>query len=252
MSNHEAWNPESYAKNARFVADLGEPVLDLLAPKAGERILDLGCGDGVLTKKLVDLGCSVVGVDSSAAQIGAAQALGLDARVVDGQELAFRDEFDAVFSNAALHWMKDAMRVLDGVHRALHAGGRFIAECGGFGCVDTIHRALIAELDARGLDGAAASPWYFPTVEDYGAKLSAAGFEVKTIALIPRPTKLPGDILGWLETFAERFTARLPTHERDAYLRDVRARVEPALHGADGVWTADYVRLRFSAIATKR
>ena len=109
------WSPEQYAKNARFVSDLGMPVVTLLAPRAGERILDVGCGDGPLTKKLVEFGCEVVGVDASPAMVEAAKALGLDARVIDGQSLQFAGEFDAVFSNAALHWMKQADAVIAGV-----------------------------------------------------------------------------------------------------------------------------------------
>lgn len=247
MTTGQTWNPVVYAKNARFVSELGQPVVELLAPRPGERILDLGCGDGVLTRRLADLGCDLVGVDSSAAQIEAARALGLDARVIDGHALDFGPEFDAVFSNAALHWMRDAPPVLAGVFRALRPGGRFVAECGGYGCVETIHRALIEGLDARGYDGSAASPWYFPTPADYGEKLGAAGFEVSYIALIPRPTPLPGDILGWLETFSESFTRVLPESERAAYLREVRTRIQPTLCDANGTWTADYVRLRFAA-----
>src|SRR5438445_8039406 len=115
----QTWDPERYARNARFVADLGAPVVDLLAPRAGERILDLGCGDGVLTAKLASLGCQVIGVDASPQQIGAARKLGLDARVMNGEALDFDREFDAVFSNAALHWMRDPAKVIAGVHRAL-------------------------------------------------------------------------------------------------------------------------------------
>ena len=243
----QTWDPRVYAKHARFVSDLGQPVVELLAPVPGERILDLGCGDGVLTRKLADLGCSIVGVDSSGPQIEAARALGLDARVIDGRDLDFDAEFDAVFSNAALHWMKDAERVIDRVHRALRPGGRFVAECGGHGCVDVIHRALIEALDARGYDGRSASPWYFPTAEDYADKLTRAGFDVTYIALIQRPTPLPGDIVDWLETFAASFTSVLPQRDRPAYLGDVRARIQSRLCDADGNWTADYVRLRFSA-----
>lgn len=246
----QTWDPVAYEKNARFVADLGQPVIDLLAPSPGERVLDLGCGDGALTARLAELGCQVVGVDSSAAQLAAARARGVDVRQMDGQALEFGPEFDAVFSNAALHWMKDAARVLAGVHKALRPRGRFVAECGGAGCVDTIHSALIEGLQRRGYDGLAASPWYFPTTEDYGAKLVAAGFAVTSIALIPRPTPLPGDIAGWLETFSESFTRHLPAEERASYLDEVRARVMPRLCDAQGKWTADYVRLRFAA--TKR
>jgi trans-aconitate methyltransferase len=248
MTTQQTWDPERYARNARFVADLGMPVVELLAPKAGERILDLGCGDGALTEKLVALGCAVVGVDGSAEQIAAARTRGLDAQVMDGQRLNFENEFDAVFSNAAMHWMRRADDVIAGVWRALKPGGRFVAEFGGHGCVATIACALIAALDRRGVNGAAANPWYFPTVEDYGQRLAAGGFVVNYLALIPRPTPLPGDITGWLETFAESFTAVLPAAERAAFVDEVREAVRPTLCDAQGQWTADYVRLRFTAV----
>jgi SAM-dependent methyltransferase len=243
----QTWDPERYAKNARFVSDLGGPVVELLAPQARERILDLGCGDGALTAKLAALGCDVVGVDSSAQQIAAARALGLDARVVDCQKLAFDSEFDAVFSNAALHWMRRPDDVIAGAWRALKPGGRFVAEFGGFGCVEKIRTALIAALNRRGTDGRAADPWYFPSVEDYGPRLRARGFEVKYIALIPRPTPLPGDITGWLATFAESFTAALPAADRPAFIAEVKETLRPQLCDSSGQWVADYVRLRFSA-----
>jgi len=243
----QTWDPDRYARHARFVSDLGMPVVELLAPQAGERILDLGCGDGALTEKLVAVGCTVVGVDGSAEQIAGARARGLDAHVMDGQALRFADEFDAVFSNAALHWMTRADDVIAGVWRALRAGGRFVAECGGFGCVATIKAALIAALERRGVDGHAADPWYFPTTEDYGSRLRARGFVVRSIALIPRPTPLPGDITGWLETFAESFSAALQPAQRAGYIAEVREALRPQLCDAHGNWTADYVRLRFAA-----
>jgi len=247
MTSRQTWDPDRYARNARFVADLGMPVVELLAPQPGERILDLGCGDGVLTEKLVATGCQVVGVDSSVELIKAAQAHGLDARVMDGQHLMFANEFDAVFSNAALHWMKRADEVIAGVWRALKPGGRFVAECGGYKCVATIETALLDALKRRGIAGKDLSPWYFPTVEDYGGRLSAGGFKIHYIALIPRPTPLPGDVTGWLETFAESFTSLLPADERPAFIDEVREAVRPALCDQDGKWTADYVRLRFAA-----
>jgi SAM-dependent methyltransferase len=247
MTTTQTWDPERYDRNARFVSDLGQPVLDLLAPQPGERVLDLGCGDGVLTERLVAAGCRVVGVDGSPAQIEAARARGLDAHVMDGQALAFEDEFDAVFSNAAMHWMKRADAVIAGVHRALRPGGRFVGEFGGEGCVAHIRNALIAALDRRGIDGTALDPWYFPDVTSYGRRLEAGGFLVRWIALIPRPTPLPGDVVGWLETFAESFTSALAAHERPEFLAEVREALRPALCDASGAWTADYVRLRFAA-----
>jgi trans-aconitate methyltransferase len=247
MSAAQTWDPERYAKNARFVAELGQPVLELLAPRAGERVLDLGCGDGALSLKLVELGCRVVAVDASAAQVGAARKLGLDARVVDAESLPFEQEFDAVFSNAVLHWIRRTDEMLAGVYRALVPGGRFVAECGGYGCVHRIRCALVAALARRGLDGEARVPWYFPTPGDYATRLERAGFRVDSIALVPRPTPLPGDVVGWLETFGESFTHALPESERAAYLQEVRSALEPELRNEQGIWVADYVRLRFAA-----
>jgi SAM-dependent methyltransferase len=247
MNSTQTWDPERYARNARFVSDLTGPVVELLDPRPGERILDLGCGDGVLTAKLAAMGCEMVGVDGSGPQIEAARKLGLDARVMDGEKLSFGEEFDAVFSNAALHWMRNPEAVIAGVRRALRQNGRFVAELGGYGCVAKIKKALVDALNRRGLDGEAAVPWYFPTVEEYSALLKKAGFSVGYIALVPRPTPLPGDVTGWLETFAESFLGRLPAAERPAYVAEVRKALRPLLVDAEGKWTADYVRLRFTA-----
>jgi SAM-dependent methyltransferase len=244
----QSWDPQGYADNARFVAELGMPVVDLLAPRAGERILDLGCGDGFLTAKMAALGVTVVGVDASAAFIAAARALGLDARLGDAQRLAFTEEFDAVFSNAVLHWMKDPDAAIDGVWRALKPGGRFVAECGGQHCVAQIRAALGRALARRGIDAAAVDPWYFASAEEYGGRLRARGFVVETIAVFPRPTPLPGDVTGWLRTFAESFAAPVPPADRPAFLSEVQEDLRPALTDAQGRWIADYTRLRFRAI----
>jgi len=243
----QTWDAEAYERNARFVSDLGMPVVELLGPRAGERILDLGCGDGVLTRKLEDMGCELVGIDSSPELVDAARKSGLNVSVTDAVRMDFHAEFDAVFSNAVLHWIKDADRVIERVFAALKPGGRFIAECGGHKCIETIHTALVSELDARGYDGWAASPWYFPAAQEYEGRLTRAGFRVDYVEVIPRPTPLPGDILGFLETFAGAFTSVLPAAERQAYLADVRNRLRPALCADDGTWTADYTRLRFKA-----
>ena len=246
-SGQQSWDPERYARNARFVSDLGAPVLELLAPQPGERILDLGCGDGALTEKIAACGAEVVAVDASAEQVAGAKARGLDARVMSGEALSFQGEFDAVFSNAALHWMKDAEAVIAGVVRSLKPGGRFVGEFGGGDNVGRLRRALIAALDRRGLDGAAADPWFFPDDKAYRALLEAAGFTVESIALIPRWTPLPGEVEGWLETFGEAFTSRLPAEQRAEALAEVREAVRPELQDETGRWHADYVRLRFAA-----
>ena len=243
------WQAERYARNARFVADLGQPVVELLAPEPGERILDLGCGDGALTKKLAELGCDVVGVDAGPDMIRVARELGLDAHVVDGHELAFEREFDAVFSNAALHWMKrDPDAVVAGVARALKPGGRFVGEFGGHGNVAAIVTALLAVLARRGLDGMRGHPWYFPTPAAYRKRLEAHGFRVESIDLIPRPTPLPTGMSAWLDTFAEPMLKLLPEGERATVKEEAVELLAPALRDEAGNWTADYVRLRFRAV----
>jgi trans-aconitate methyltransferase len=247
MSDH--WRASDYATNARFVADLASPVVDLLKPQPGERILDLGCGDGALTEAIAAAGAAVVGVDGSADMVRAAQARGLDARLADGQNLAFDGEFDAVFSNAALHWMPDATAVAGGVRRALKPGGRFVGEMGGHGNVAAISTALRASLRARGVAPEASFGWFFPTEQQFAALLRAHGFTVRQIALIPRPTSLPTGIAGWLATFAAPFLAPVPAAEHAEILKEVEALLTPALRSAGGDWIADYVRLRFFATA---
>jgi trans-aconitate methyltransferase len=241
------WDPESYARNARFVSDLGQGVVELLCPRAGEHILDLGCGDGALTISLTQAGANVVGVDASPEFVAAARARGVDARVMDGKQLTFENEFNAVFSNAALHWMCDPDAVIAGVRRALKPAGRFVAEFGGHGNVAAIQTALIAALKYRGIDGAARSPWYFPTAEGYRAKLETHSFNVETIEIIPRPTPLPTGMRGWLETFANPFLEGIDDADRSALLDEVAGILAPSLCDENSRWIADYVRLRFAA-----
>lgn len=244
----QIWTAERYARHAHFVPALGQPVLDLLKPLPGHRILDLGCGDGVLTEKIAAAGASVVGVDAAADMVAAAQRRGIDARLMDGAHLEFHAEFDAVFSNAALHWMKDDPdAVIAGVARALKPGGRFVGEMGGHGCVAAITVALIAVLERHGVKGRAMIPWYFPTVDDYRARLEHGGFTVDYIELIPRPTPLPTDMAGWLETFCEPFFRRLPAASRAGARDEVIALLRPVLCDGAGRWTGDYIRLRFAA-----
>ncbi len=248
MSQTTSWNPQSYAKNARFVADLGEPLLRVLDPKAQEVILDLGCGDGALTEKIAAAGCQIIGVDSSMAQLQAARTRGLPVALMDGQRLCLKRRFDAVFTNAALHWMKQAEQVVEGVAQTLKPGGRFVGEFGGKGNVETIRQALHAALRKRNIDPWQVDPWYYASPEEYTGLLNRHGFTVEYIELIPRPTQLPGDILGWLETFAQPFSKSVKESERVGYLTEVGTHLEPTLKRPDGKWDADYVRLRFRAI----
>jgi SAM-dependent methyltransferase len=247
LPTSQSWDAGRYATNARFVAELATPVVELLAPRPGERILDLGCGDGALTGQLAALGCAVVGVDGDRAMVEAARARGLDVRLMDGQALSFEAEFDAVFSNAALHWMRGPDAVIAGVRRALRPRGRFVGEFGGHGNVAAITVALMAVLAGRGADGIGAIPWYFPTAEAYARKLESHGFAVERSELIPRPTPLPTDMAGWLDTFADPFFSRLPAPQRAAARDEAVALLAPCLRDERGRWTADYVRLRFAA-----
>jgi trans-aconitate methyltransferase len=223
-------------------------VVDLLDPRPGERILDLGCGDGVLTAKIAAVGADIVAVDAAPDMVAAAKARGLDARVIPGQSLTFEREFDAVFSNAALHWMHPQEAVLAGVVRALRPGGRFVAEMGGHNNTAAIQVAFRAVLAKRGIEALGLSPWYFPSAGAYRAKLEAAGFRVEEIAIVPRPTPLEAGLGAWLDTFCEDFLSPLPLADRAAAKQEIIDLLEPILRDETGLWIADYVRLRFKAI----
>jgi SAM-dependent methyltransferase len=243
--NPQIWSAEGYAKNAAFVPALGAPLLDRLNPQTGERILDVGCGDGTLTTQIVASGATVVGVDASPDMIAASQARGLDARLMDAQKLPFAGEFDAAFSNAVLHWIPDADAVIAGVHRALKPGGRFVGEFGGHTNVAAIMTALRAVLPKYGIDSP--SGWYYPTPREYGARLEQHGFVVDDIALVPRPTPLPTGMDGWLETFRGTILNQLAPDARQKAKQELIDLLRPSLCDDQGNWTADYVRLRFSA-----
>lgn len=242
----QTWDPHRYRTEAGFVARLGEPLLELLAPQPGERVLDLGCGDGSLTQKRLAAGCEVVAVDSSAAQVAAARERGLDARVADAQRLDFEHEFDAVFSNAALHWMPRQDAVVAGVRRALKAGGRFVGELGGAGNVASLVAALEAELDAHGIATAGLNPWTFPSAAAWRELLERAGFGVEQLELFSRPTRFEREVADWMTLMAQSFLAPVPASAREDFLAAVTARLRPTLF-RDGVWMLDYVRLRFAA-----
>ena len=245
--SQQSWNPERYERNAGFVADLGAGVFDLLAPQPGERILDVGCGHGKLTEKITAAGAVVVAIDASYEQVEAARARGLDARVMDARELDFEKEFDAVFSNAALHWIKDADSVIQGIKKALVPGGRFVGEMGGEANCAGVLDGVAGAMDKRGLVIADFWPWYFPSVEDYQARLNKAGFRVPSIEIFERPTPIPGDIEGWFEVFGESFLGAVPEQDRTAFLDDIRDDLAPEFCDDEGNWSVDYVRLRFQA-----
>jgi len=245
----QTWNPTAYADIGSFVPALGTGVLEWLAPQPGERILDLGCGDGQLTARLVTAGSEVVGVDSSESMIATARSRGIDARVCNAEALPFHAEFDAVFSNAAMHWVRDQDAMLAGVRRALKPGGRFVAEMGGHGNIAAIRVALMAVLERHGLAGLEDGVNYYPSVESYTARLSSHRFSVETIQIIPRPTPLPAGMHAWLTTFRNGVIEAVPKELRLTVLDETVNLLKPALCDEQGHWTGDYIRLRFIARA---
>jgi trans-aconitate methyltransferase len=248
----QVWNPKDYAEVGAFVPTLGAGVFEWLAPQPGERILDVGCGDGQLTSKIAASGAEVIGVDASAAMVDGARLRGVRAQVCNAEALAFVSEFDAVFSNAALHWVRDQNAMLAGVRRALKPGGRFVAEMGGHGNIAAIQVALAAVLARHRLapEFNAEQMNYFPTPAAYRARLERHGFAVEEIQLIPRPTPLgESGMAGWLHTFRRGVLDALPELLRPTVAAETVALLEPVLRDEQGNWTADYVRLRFVARA---
>jgi SAM-dependent methyltransferase len=243
----QRWLADDYAQKGRFVPELARPVVDLLAPKRGERILDLGCGDGVLTELIAACGADVLGADLSAELLVAAAGKGLEVCRVDGHALPFEAGFDAVFTNAALHWMRRPELVIAGIHRALKPRGRFVGEFGGHGNVAAIATAMRAISALHGGDATKVAPWFFPTVAEYRRLLEQGNFNVKSIMLVPRPTQLDIGMRGWLETFGRSFFEQFQEPEQTEVFSEVIELLRPSLCNADGIWTADAVRLRFAA-----
>jgi trans-aconitate methyltransferase len=245
----QSWSAESYDRNARFVSDLTSEIVAWLAPRPGERILDLGCGDGALTAELARTGAAVLGVDPSEDMLAAASARGLNVQIGDARSLPFDAEFDAVFSNAVLHWVPEPEQAAVCIRAALRPGGRFVAEFGGHGNVAAIVTAMRAVARRHGGDEKLASPWFYPTPEEYQSILESVGLTVERIGLYPRPTPLPTGIEGWLATFRKPFFDQFGDRS-GAMLADVVSLLKPALCDGAGRWTADYVRLRVAARRT--
>jgi trans-aconitate methyltransferase len=245
-----AWDAAAYDEKHAFVWQLAADLLELLAPRAGERILDLGCGTGHLTRRIADAGAEVVGLDIDTGMIEQARRHypGLRFEQGDAADFSVAEPCDAVFSNAALHWVRDAEAAVRCIARALRPGGRFVAEFGGRGNVAGVLAAVQATLAERG-HRAIPSPWYYPSVGEYSALLERHGLEVRQASLFDRPTPLEGGEQGlrdWITVFGRDFLAGAGD-QREAFLRGVEARLRPEAF-RDGRWIVDYRRIRISAV----
>ncbi len=248
----QTWNTSAYAANGRFVADLATGVVDLLAPKPGEHILDIGCGDGALTERLAATGATLTGIDASDSMIRAARERNLDVHQISATALTFEQIFDAAFSNAALHWIPegDQPLALARIFASLKPGARFVAEMGGQGNIAAIRVALSSTLASFGIEAEHAAASFYPSPAQYTSFLQQAGFEVQVIDLIPRPTPLPGGPDGmktWLNTFRNGVLDQLPATDRQLVVDSTVDLLRPVLSDRGQDWTADYVRLRFLA-----
>jgi SAM-dependent methyltransferase len=243
------WDPQAYGREGAFVHKLAGGVVEWLNAQPGERILDLGCGDGQLTAQLAAMGAKVAGVDSSAAMVEAARSRGVAAEQGNAERLPFpASQFDAVFSNAALHWVRGQDEMMTEVRRVLRRGGRFVAEMGGHGNIAAIRVALMAVLARHGYADREDGVNYYPAPDSYRGRLERHGFTVERIELIPRPTPLgEGGMAGWLNTFRCGVLDALPKEIRQTVIDETCALLIPALQDEKGNWVADYVRLRFIA-----
>jgi trans-aconitate 2-methyltransferase len=246
------WNPNLYDAKHDFVWKYGAEIISLLAPQAGERILDVGCGTGHLTAQIADSGARVTGVDRSAEMVKAARIAypHLKFEVVDARELQFEGEFDAVFSNAALHWILEPEIVIQNIARALRPGGRFVAEFGGKGNIRKMRIAFDRTLsELHPVAPGEINPWFYPSVSEYSALLEKNRFEVRFITLFDRPTPLADGEAGmrnWITMFCSNFLEKLTAEERERLFQRVEELLRPELF-RDGQWLADYRRLRFVA-----
>ena len=247
-TNGHKWNPMGYDDHAHYVYKLGEPLIALLSPTESENILDLGCGHGELTLRLMEFECNVTGIDSSAEMVQAANENGVSAVVMKAQELTFNNEFDGIISNAAIHWMTDIDKVLEGCFRSLKPGGRFVGEFGGEGNVGRIVNATAKYFENHPELGEFSVPWYFPSVEDFADDLEDAGFYIEYMELIDRPTPLPTGIKGWIITFFHGLMSGFTEEQKESFINEVSEMLKPELYNKDTGWHADYVRLRFKAL----
>ncbi|MHC8336761.1 class I SAM-dependent methyltransferase [Pseudomonas sp. HLT2-19-2] len=221
--------------------------VELLALKAGERVLDIGCGDGYLSQQLVCQGAEVVGFDSSPEKVQAARSRSLEVKLGNAEELYFHQEFDAVFSHVALHWMRHADHVAHGVFMALKPGGRFVGEFSGAKNAMSIRQAIHDALERRSVDAQEIDPWYLPTAHEYQQVLENAGFHVTFISWFERPMVLDYPVSEWIKNYGSPYLAALPVDARAQFLEEVTEELVSRRLDSSGHWQVDYTRLRFRA-----
>ena len=239
VASTSKWDAADYGKVGAFVAELGSAALDLLDPQPGERILDVGCGEGTLTRKIVERGATVLGVDNSSEMIAAARAKGVDALLLPAEDMQFFAEFDAAFSNATLHWVLQKEQAARAIFRALKAAGRFAGEMGGEGNLEKLREALDDELIIRGYaPPVEASNWY-ASPEEFAEVYETAGFGEIDARLIERPTPIEHGVAAWVTTFRKGWLDRAGVPEEQ------RGEIGAAVADRIGSNVADYVRLRF-------
>ena len=251
-SNVQQWNANLYDTKHKFVSSLATETVELLSPKVGERILDIGCGTGHLTQEIANCGAEVLGVDSAETMILQARQNYLDLQfaVMDAINLEFTEEFDAVFSNAVLHWIKQPEKVIAGVWKSLKPGGRFVAEFGGKGNINSIQTALERAIcQENSAFENLLNPNYFPSIAEYGSLLEKQGFELTFATLFARPTPLDGEsgMVNWLQMFRNSVLAAFSEDTQAKILANVVEQLRPTLY-KNGTWFADYRRLRIVAI----
>ncbi|QFS47091.1 class I SAM-dependent methyltransferase [Nostoc sphaeroides] len=252
ISTSNNWDTSLYEDKHAFVWQYGEDLLQLLNPQPGESILDLGCGTGQLTEKIAQAGADVWGIDSAPAMIEKARENYPHIRfdVANAANFQVDKPLDAVFSNAVLHWVKEADSAIASIHQSLKPGGRFVAEFGGKGNVLAIATALESALQGINIPTQALNPWYFPSIGEYATLLEQQGFDVIYAMLFARPTPLAEGEAGmanWIEMFASTFLAGLSGEQQIQVIRVVEEYLKPTLY-QQGTWTADYRRIRIVAI----
>ena len=250
VARGDKWDSSLYDDRHSFVWRAGAGLVDLLDPVAGQRILDLGCGTGHLTAKIAERGAAVVGIDSSTSMIAQARQNfpKLTFALADARDFRFDEPFDAVFSNAALHWIHDAEAVVRCVAAALKPGGRFVLEMGVKGNVGRIRKVI--EDVMREADRDPKCPWFYPSAGEYAVLLEKCGFEIRMAQTFDRRTKLEHPERGlreWIEMFAGSYFEGIPPGDREPLVCLIEERLRPDFH-REGHWWADYRRLRVDAV----